>query len=154
MTLIQTLMNQTSINTFLEGGDIKRFSPTEIRETIQSLVAAEQVNLAYALGDAGLAIYPHSEDMLAINGLLAVIRQEWELAIEMLNELMELQGHNTQPFTYVMLTRALRCNLDPAGALNVVRKGLAQYPNQLELVAESLALEEYVHAINPTDTPQ
>ena len=150
MTLIQELMNQSSLNVFLEGGGMKRFAPAEIREAIQSLVATEQINLAYALGDAGLAIYPSSEDMLAVNGLLAIIRQDWPEAVELLTELMENQGNNTQPFTYVMLVRALRCNLDPAAAMHVVRKGLEKYPNQLELVAESLALEEYVHAITPT----
>jgi uncharacterized protein HemY len=150
MTLIQELMNQSSLNVFLEGGGMKRFPPAEIREAIQSLVATEQINLAYALGDAGLAIYPNSEDMLAINGLLAIIRQDWIEAVELLTELMEFQGSAVQPFTYVMLVRALRCNLDPAAAMNVVRKGLEQYPNQLELVAESLALEEYAHAMTPT----
>lgn len=151
MTLIQELMNQSSLNAFLEGGNMKRFAPSEIRETIQSLVATEQINLAYALGDAGLAIYPNSEDMLAINGLLAIIRQDWPEAVELLTELMECQGTNTQPFTYVMLVRALRCNLDPATAMRIVRQGLEKYPNQLELVAESLALEEFVHAITPSN---
>jgi len=150
MTLIQELMNQPSLNAFLENGDMKRFAPAEIRETIQTLVATEQINLAYALGDAGLSIYPHNEDMLAINGLLAIIRQDWSESVELLTELMAIQGDNTQPFTYVMLVRALRCNLDPAAAMQVVRKGLEQYPNQLELVAESLALEEYAHAITPS----
>lgn len=152
MTLIQELMNQSSLNVFLEGGNMKRFAPAEIRETIQSLVATEQINLAYALGDAGLAIYPDSEDMLAVNGLLAIIRQDWPEAVELLTELMEHQGQNVQPFTYVMLVRALRCNLDPAAAMQVVRKGLAQYPNQLELVAESLSLEEYAHSSAPAST--
>jgi hypothetical protein len=59
-----------------------------------------------------------------------------------------LQGENTQPFTIVMLVRALRCNLEPARALEVVRIGLAMYPNQLELVAESLALEDYSAAVS------
>lgn len=154
MNLIQTLMHQTSLNAFLEQGQIKRFSPTEIRETIQSLVASEQTELAYALGDAGLAIYPHSEDMLAVNGLLTMIRQDWEQSVELLTELMTLQGENTQPFTYVMLVRALRCNLDPAAALRVAQKGLAQYPNQLELLAERLSLEDYAHAMSGADTTQ
>ena len=86
--------------------------------------------------------------MLAINGLLAIMRQEWSQAVELLSELVTLQGENTQPFTIVMLVRALRCNLEPAHALEVVRIGLAMYPNQLELVAESLALEDYSAAVS------
>lgn len=125
---------------------IKRFSAQEIRETIQVLVASEQIDMALALGDAGLAIYPNSEDMLAICGLLAVMQQDWPTAVELLQELVTLQGPNIQPFTYVMLVRALRCNLDPAGALRVANQGLQYYPEQLELIAERLALADFADA--------
>jgi hypothetical protein len=58
-----------------------------------------------------------------------------------------VQGEQTQPFTYVMLVRALRCNLEPARALEVVKQGLQAYPNQVELLAESLVLNDYVDAM-------
>ena len=147
MTLIQELMNQSATGSMLQGGSIKRFSPLEIRETIQTLVATEQIDTAYALGEAGLAIYPASEDMLAINGLLALMQQDWPLAVDFLQELMDIQGANTQAFTFVMMVRALRCNLDPARALQVARQGLQMFPEQLELVAESLALEDYADLV-------
>jgi hypothetical protein len=85
--------------------------------------------------------------MLAINGLLALMQQDWEQAVELLQELMDLQGDNTQAFTYVMLVRALRCNLEPSKALKVVRRGLKSYPEQLELVAECLSLEDYADLV-------
>lgn len=147
MTLIQELMNQAAVGGLLQAEYIKRFSPAEIREAIQTLVATEQIVLASALGDAGLSIHPHSEDMLAINGLLALMQQDWPLAVDFLQELMDIQGVNTQAFTYVMMVRALRCNLDPARALQVVRQGLQMFPEQLELVAESLALEDYADLV-------
>jgi uncharacterized protein HemY len=140
-------MNQAHVGGLLKSEQMKRFSPVEIREAIQTLVATEQMDLAYALGSAGMSIHPHSEDMLAINGLLALMQQDWPLAVEYLEELMEIQGVNTQAFTYVMMVRALRCNLDPARALQVARQGLQMYPEQLELVAESLALEDYADLI-------
>lgn len=148
MSLIQVLIDQAASGSLLQPQVISRFSPIEIRESIQQLVATEQPDLAYALGDAGLSLYPNNEDMLAINGLLSIMRQEWSQAVELLSELVTLQGENTQPFTIVMLVRALRCNLEPARALEVVRIGLAMYPNQLELVAESLALEDYSAAVS------
>jgi len=148
MSLMQELMNQAAIGGAFQSTQIARFSPAEIRETIQSLVATEQLDLANALGDAGLSIHPQSEDMLAINGLLALMRQEWEQAVELLEALMDLQGENTQPFTYVMLVRALRCNLDPARALQVARTGLKYFPEQLELVAESLSLEDFADLVS------
>jgi uncharacterized protein HemY len=150
MSLIQELMNQAAKGSLLQPHMISRFSPTEIRESIQQLVATEQIDLAYAVGDAGMSLYPKSEDMLAINGLLAIIRQDWPQAVELLEELTEIQGEQTQAFTYVMLVRALRCNLDPARALEVVRKGLKAFPDQLELVSESLSLEDYSDAVSPS----
>ena len=150
MTLIQELMNQSAAGVAFQPGVIKRFSAQEIRESIQVLVASEQIDMAFALGDAGLAIYPNSEDMLAICGLLAVMQQDWPTAVELLQELVELQGANIQPFTYVMLVRALRCNLDPAGALKMANQGLHYYPGQLELEAERLALDEFVGTSMPS----
>ena len=136
-------MNQNNIEGFRASDVIKRFTPTEIREAIQNLIANEQNELAYALGDAGLSLFPKSEDMLAMNGLLAILRNDWPQAVEMLEDLKAIQGDQTQPFTFVMLVRALRCNLNPARALEVVREGLALYPDQLELVSEKLSLDEF-----------
>jgi hypothetical protein len=53
-----------------------------------------------------------------------------------------------------MLVRALRCNLDPAKALQVARKGLKAYPEQLELVAESLSLEDYADLVGESSQIQ
>ena len=154
MNLIQELMNQAQVGGLLQSEHIKRFSPTEIREAIQTLVASEQTELAYALGDAGLSIHPHSEDMLAINGLLSLMQQNWAAAVEQLEELMQKQGDKTQAFTYVMMVRALRCNLDPVRALAVATKGLALYPGQLELMAEKLALDDFSNSMMPSSEVQ
>jgi len=147
MSLIQELMNQAATGSLLNPISFKRFTPTEIRESIQTLVATEQIDLANALGDAGLSLYPHSEDILAITGLLAVMKQDWSMGVELLTELKHLQGENTQPFTFVMLVRALRCNLDPAQAYSVVNEGLSFYPDHAELIAESLDLEGFSDAM-------
>jgi len=149
MTLIQELMNQAAVGGLLNTQSIQRFTPAEIRETIQSLVATEQLELANALGDAGLSLHPHSEDVLAITSLLAMMNQDWPLAVELMDELMEVQGGKAQPFTFVMLVRALRCNLDPVRALSVARQGLAIYPGQVELLAEKLSLDDFSESIMP-----
>ena len=150
MTLIQELMNQAAVGGLLNAQAIQRFSPTEIRETIQSLVATDQLDLANALGDAGMSLHPHSEDILAITSLLAMMNQDWSLAVELIDELVAIQGANAQPFTYVMLVRALRCNLDPVRALEVARQGLAAYPDQVELAAEKMALDEFSDSMMST----
>jgi hypothetical protein len=150
MTLIQELMNQAAVGSLLNAQSIKRFSAPEIREAIQSLVATEQLDLANALGDAGMSLYPHSEDILAITSLLAMMNQDWPLAVELMDELVEIQGANTPAFTYVMLVRALRCNLDPERALQVARHALATYPGQVELMAEKLSLDDFSDSMMPT----
>ena len=154
MSLIQELMNQHNVEAFRAGDVIKRFTPSEIREAIQNLIANEQNELAYALGDAGLSLHPKSEDMLAMNGLLAILRNDWAQAVEMLEDLKAIQGEKTQPFTFVMLVRALRCNLDPARALEVVREGLALYPDQLELISEKLSLDEFADVMVHSESIQ
>ena len=154
MTLIQELMNQAAVGGLLNAQAIQRFTPAEIRETIQSLVATEQLDLANALGDAGMSLHPGSEDILAITSLLAMMNQDWPLAVELMDELMQIQGAATPPFTYVMLVRALRCNLDPMRALAVARQGLALYPDQLELQAEMLSLDDFSDSMMVSSTAQ
>jgi hypothetical protein len=127
----------------LSDREVSRFQPAEIREAIQALVTEGKDGLAIALGDAGLSLYPESEDILAITGLLALMRQEWALAVELMEQLRAVQGDKTPPFTYVMLVRALRCNLDPVRALEVAHEGLKQYPDQIELAAETETLKDF-----------
>jgi hypothetical protein len=154
MTLIQELMNQAAVGGLLNTQSIQRFSPAEIRETIQSLVATEQLELANALGDAGLSLHPHSEDVLAITSLLAMMNQDWPLAVELMDELFDVQNGKVQPFTFVMLVRALRCNLDPERALQVARQGLELYPSQVELIAEKLSLDDFSESMMPASGMQ
>jgi hypothetical protein len=90
-----------------------------------------------------MSLHPHSADILAITSLLAMMNQDWSLAVELIDELIEIQGAATPAFTYVMLVRALRCNLDPVRALAVAHQGLAAYPEHTELTAEALDLDAY-----------
>lgn len=147
--LIQELIGPSTLDAFSTGHSIQRFSPLEIRLCIQTLVAEQQIEMACALGDAGLALYPHDADMLAINGLLVMLSEQWGRGIDLLSELLEQQGDATPAFVYAMLVRALRCNLDPAAALQMAHRGLAHYPQQAELLAERETLEAYLHAATP-----
>ena len=133
-TLLNSLRshNVTGANAF-PLADLQRYSPSDIRVTIQALMAEDRTDLAFALGEAGISLHPHSEDMLAITGLLAATQQDWACAIERLTELKTMQAERTQAFTYLMLARAYRCDLDPASALETVEQGLAYYPEDVDL---------------------
>ena len=143
----QTIVQQAAAGQSLSFKDVSRFSPTDIRLGIQWLMAEEQNDLAQALADAGIALYPQSEDILAMAGLLAMTRQDWPLAIELLRDLREVQQDRTQPMTYRMLARALYCNLDPAEAVQVVEQGLAFWPEDADLQSERVVMGEHLMAM-------
>ena len=152
--LAQEIITSAQVGRMLSDRDVSRFKPAEIREAIQTLVTEGKDGLAIALGDAGLSLYPDSEDILAITGLLALMRQEWSLAVELMDQLRDVQQDKTPPFTYVMQVRALRCNLDPVRALEVVNEGLAKYPDQIELAAEKLILKDFSTASSVQETSE
>ena len=120
--------------------EISRFTPADFRVGIQWLVSEEQNDMAQALAEAGLALFPLSEDILAISGLLAITRQDWPLAIELLQDLVTLQKDKVQPMTCQMLARALACNLDIAEAHQVLDQAMKLWPNNPELEQEKSAM--------------
>ena len=122
--------------------EVSRFAPEEIREAIQALMGQDRDALAYALGDAGLALYPESEDILAITSLLSVVREDWPQAVDLLKQLMEMQAGRATVFTHSMLIRSLRCNLDLAEAFEAAGVALALFPDHPELLKEYDALAE------------
>jgi hypothetical protein len=120
----------------LNNKEISRFSPEEFRLGIQWLVAEKEHNLAQALAEAGLSLFPQSEDILAISGLLAMTREDWSLAIELLQDLIYVQKDQVQPMTYQMLARSLACNLDLAEAHAVLDHALSLWPEDKVLQEE------------------
>ena len=137
---LQNAMQHLVASQSLNLKEISRFSPSDFRLGIQWLVSEDQNDMAQALAEAGLALYPLSEDILAISGLLAITRQDWPLAIELLQDLVTLQKDNVQPMTCQMLARALACNLDIAEAHQVLDQAMKLWPNNLELEQEKSAM--------------
>ena len=140
--LVEALMNEASVGRMLSDSSVARLSPAEMREAIQELVGEDRLDMANALVEAGLALHPESDDVLAIGSLVAMVQQDWVQAIELLTKLMLVQDGTVQPFTHLMLVRALRSNLEPAAALQAAITGLIQYPDHAELLAEQMALFE------------
>jgi len=137
---LQNAMQHLVASQSLNLKEISRFSPSDFRLGIQWLVSEDQNDMAQALAEAGLALFPLSEDILAISGLLAITRQDWPLAIELLQDLVTLQKDNVQPMTCQMLARALACNLDIAEAHQVLDQAMKLWPNNLELEQEKSAM--------------
>ena len=143
--LVQELMQEASFGRMLSDRSVARFSPAEMREAIQELVGQDRLDMANALIEAGLALHPESDDVLAIASLVAMVQQDWVQAIELLTNLMLVQDGEVQPFTHLMLVRALRSNLEPAAALQAAITGLIQYPDHADLLNEQAALLGVLH---------
>ena len=137
---LQNAMQHLVASQSLNLKEISRFTPSDFRLGIQWLVSEEQNDMAQALAEAGLALFPLSEDILAISGLLAITRSDWPLAIELLQDLVTLQKDKVQPMTCQMLARALACNLDIAEAHQVLDQAMKLWPNNLELEQEKSAM--------------
>ena len=137
---LQNAMQHLVATQSLNLKEISRFTPADFRVGIQWLVSEDQNDMAQALAEAGLALFPLSEDILAISGLLAITRQDWPLAIELLQDLVTLQKDNVQPMTCQMLARALACNLDIAEAHQVLDQAMKLWPNNPELEQEKSAM--------------
>ena len=138
--LAQVMINLADNGQPFSAAEMSRFAPEEFRTAIQALMGEGRDALAYALGDAGLALYPDSEDILAITSLLAVVREDWPQAVDLLKQLLDMQGEGATVFSYSMLIRSLRCNLDLAEAFEVCGVALAIFPNHPELLKEYDAL--------------
>jgi tetratricopeptide (TPR) repeat protein len=137
---LQNAMQHLVASQSLNLKEISRFSPSDFRLGIQWLVSEDQNDMAQALAEAGLALFPLSEDILAISGLLAITRSDWPLAIELLQDLVTLQKDKVQPMTCQMLARALACNLDIAEAHQVLDQAMKLWPNNTELEQEKSAM--------------
>ena len=144
---IQQLVKDQSSNL----KEVSRFTAVDFRLGIQYLVAEDHNDLAQALAEAGLALFPLSEDILAIAGLLAMTRQDWPLAIELLQDLFSLQKDSVQPMTCQMLARAWACNLDMDQAHTVLDSALKIWPDNETLIQEknTLTLSSLAMAASP-----
>jgi tetratricopeptide (TPR) repeat protein len=142
--LYQAMLSQAISGQLLNARDVSQFSAGEIRQTMADLVANDRVDLANALAAAGQSLYPESEDILAISALLAEIQQNWTLAEDILRKLVDTQGAATTPFTWRHLIRVLRCQCEPAKAMQAAQQALAQHPHDELLQQELVSLQVLV----------
>ena len=141
-SLIDTLLSQAARGAMSMDGVVSEFSPAEIRQTIADLVARDQLTLANALSDAGLSLYPESEDILAISALLAEAQSDWSAAEQLLEQLVQVQGAMTTPMTWRHLIRVQRCHCEPAKALASALQAVSVHPADAGLAQELADLIE------------
>ena len=138
--LAQTLLAAGADN--LSGLNmVSKFSSKDVREAISALVAEEKLELADALCEAGLSLYPSDENILAIASLMASLHEDYARSEEYVRELIDLQHGQATEFTWNLLVRVLRCQAEPVEALSMVKAGLLQYPASADLLREKRELE-------------
>lgn len=124
--------------------DLAKFSPSDFRQSIADLVAREQIALAEALADAGLGLYPESDEVLCMCALLASMRQDWAAAETHMRSMIAVQGKQVTLFTWRLLVDALLFQCEPAKALQAVDEALQQYPGDAQFLAVRPELLETV----------
>lgn len=108
-------------------------SPVKVREWVAELFEQNHLSLAIALAEAGLALYPDSEDVLVIAALVSEVQQDWPRAVEILEHLIKVQSGNTPAEVWHHLARTLRCEGQHDRAHAVAAKALLQHPSSDEL---------------------
>lgn len=146
--LTQSILRTDNDASRIDAGQVSQFTASEIRYSIAELVAQNNLSLAEALADAGLSLYPHHEEMLAIASLLAEVRQDWASAASLLEQLVSLQGSSTPLTTCLHWVRVLRCHCEPMLALKAVEHALHLHPNDPTLQAEKTNLLALIPSIS------
>lgn len=131
-----------------------RFSPAEIRQAIAELVAYEHTDMADALCEAGLALYPDSEDIVSIAALLAELRQDWQAAEQHLAHLLEQQGPDSKAVVWRHLIRVVRCQLDLHKALQLAQQAKQLHPTDSDLSLELADLIQSTSSHMPAQTAE
>ena len=124
--------------------DISRFTPEDFRLRITDQIKNDNMPMAEALGEAGLSLFPNSQDVLAIVALLSEIKQDWTGAEQLLAKLIKMQNELSPPATWQHWIRVLRCNGKPFEALQVSEKSLRLHPGDENLVMESQSLMDWI----------
>lgn len=116
-----------------EAEQASAHTPSQVREAIAHWVAQDRMDLAQALAAAGVALYPDSQDILAMMALLAEVEGDWAQAQQSLEHLIEVQGEQATAEAFHHLVRVMRCRQAYYPALRTVQRGLALHPQQASL---------------------
>ncbi len=130
MSLYSELLAHEQVANFFALGHVKRFTPGEIRQTIQDLLSDPQHHhLAHALGDAGFAIYPQDEEILTINAFLSMMKQNWVQLSDYLVPLIRIRGDRTECNEFVVLSESFQKRMEYSVAIVIAEQGLIHYPD-------------------------
>jgi hypothetical protein len=85
--------------------------------------------------------FPQSDDSLIIRTLVTQVGQDWYDASTVLEKLISLQGQATQAVTWGQWLRGMSCQMVDVRVMTVTTQGLADHPQEPQLLAEFNALQ-------------
>jgi hypothetical protein len=112
------------------------FTAAQIREAIAYWVSQDRMDHAEALVAAGLSMHPESQDILAIGALVAEVNQDWAVAQDCIERLMQQQGDDAPVTTWHHLVRVSRCRQAYYKAFVYASRALERFPVHPELQEE------------------
>lgn len=133
-------LSKTTYSALLNSAS-QELSPAKIRQSIADLVGQNRLAEAEALSLEALQRFPQSEDILVIRALVTQVRLDWAAASSALERLITLQGLGAQAMTWGQWVRVLRCQGDDTRAMTVAAQGLANHPQDPQLMQEFTALQ-------------
>lgn len=130
------------LSTSIDFDEAPNLTAPRIREAIAVLFEQGRIELATAVSEAAIALYPYSEDVLVMCALLAEVNQNWAVAEQLLVRLIETQGNNAPADSWLHLVRVLRCQGKHQDAKLVCNFTAERFPEHADLRKEAEALRE------------
>jgi hypothetical protein len=128
----------------LKDFEVGKMSPAQVRQTVAALVAEDKTEVAVALCEASLAIYPNEQDILAVYALLCEIKQDWPMAEQCLVQLIHAQGADSTAQSWLHLVRVLHCQNKWEDAWIAVSFALSKFPEDEMLKQEMQGIQKAI----------
>ena len=148
MNTLYTADNAHLAQEILKSYEIGKMSPGEVRQNVATLVAQERTEVAIALCEAALAIYPNEQDILAVYALVCEIKQDWQTAEQCLVQLIQAQGTESTAQSWLHLVRVLHCQNKWEDAWIAVSFALSKFPNDEMLTNEMHGIQKAIDELS------
>jgi len=132
------------VSEVLKDYEVGKMSPAQVRQTVAALVAEEKTEIAIALCEASLAVYPSEQDILAVYALVCEIKQDWGMAENCLVQLIQAQGADSTAQSWLHLVRVLHCQYKWEDAWIAVSFALSKFPDDEMLKQEMQGIQKAI----------
>jgi len=128
----------------LKDFEVGKMSPAQVRQTVAAYVAEEKTEIAVALCEASLAVFPSEQDILAVYALVCEMKQDWAMAEQCLVQLIQAQGAHSTTQSWLHLVRVLHCQNKWEDAWIAVSFALSKFPEDEMLKQEMQSIQKAI----------